>query len=377
MKILIAGLPKTGTTGLLYLIASSRATEPRLLFEPRVCPPAIDAASQNVIAKVLIRPDLNAASFAHFDKKITLVRDPRDRLVSALLYSQFHATYLADDEKVRSVRECLEKKETKPSSISISELVEVLAQANGRPGNHHPDRIKESLALFDDYVASVPDGFLYKYEDFVSGNYRPLEVFLGFPITGAAEVPDTLSRVERTRAFGDWRNWFTADDLRRFPQVLSPWLETYGYDATDWSLNTTPFIDPEHCSRYFMRLVDESRTKAAKNRPSAAKTRTGRVMRAEVQLVTGWAVGADPQLPVRLALCVNGTEVAQTVADRPRDGLRERGVHPTGMCGFRFGFEEHQLLRIGDQVAVTPVGENFRLKNSPRIVAAAPSHEAD
>src|SRR5687767_12482448 len=102
MKILIAGLGKSGTTALFYLIASSlgKGPKPKLLFEPKECPADLRSARGDVVAKVLIDPQLNAASFSHFDRKITLIRDPRDRIISALLYSQFHADYLGHDESV-------------------------------------------------------------------------------------------------------------------------------------------------------------------------------------------------------------------------------------------------------------------------------------
>ena len=129
MNILIAGQAKTGTTGLLHLISSSIGREHTIIFEPRECPSKAKQAHSNFIAKVIIKADVNLASFSHFDKKVVIFRDPRDRLISDLLYSEFHASYLLDEVRVRAVRECLEEKERRPSAISIREVVEVMGAA--------------------------------------------------------------------------------------------------------------------------------------------------------------------------------------------------------------------------------------------------------
>ena len=85
MKILIAGAPKTGTTALFYRIKNSLDGGVREMFEPRgyVAEPGDGAC--HVLAKVLLDPliDLDMESFSSFEKKIGIVRDPRDRLISA------------------------------------------------------------------------------------------------------------------------------------------------------------------------------------------------------------------------------------------------------------------------------------------------------
>jgi hypothetical protein len=240
-------------------------------------------------------------------------------------------------------------------------------------------RIPKSLGWFDQYIVSVPDSYLYKYEDFVTGKYFPLEQYLGMSLTGAAEVPDVLKRVRRTKSYGDWRNWFTEEDVQVFKPLLSPWLGRYGYDADNWTLNQDPVIEREHCSEYFMCLVDEYRknainggqaASARKQTNSVSKTNTGRIVRADPAIVAGWAIGADSDKPIRVALLVNGNEVAQTLADIPRLWLKVRGVHPTGQCGFVFSFEPGQALQIGEQVMVRPVDGDFVLENSPCVVSA-------
>jgi len=384
MKILIAGLAKTGTTGLHYLIANSIGKGPKLLFEPTECPEEYRTGSRDVIAKVLIGSNLKVASFAHFDKKITIVRDPRDRIISSLLYSQFHAEYLKDDASVKIVRDYLERKEADPSGVSIKEFFAVVASVSKNPRieKTYLNWSTQPLSWFDEYASAMPGTFFYKYEDFVSGNYAPLEAYLEMPLSGEAEVPEQLSRVERTKGYGDWRNWFTEKDVALYRPLIDPWLAKYDYDPEDWALNADPVIKKEHCSEYFMRLVGEARKHAAKsggaapaevNRQSPKKLMTGTILRAEPRMVAGWAIGNDPAQPVQVALSVNGAEIAQTLADKPRNGLKEKGVHPTGICGFVFRFPPGKALQVGDKVAVYPVDKNFDLQNSPKSITVETS----
>jgi hypothetical protein len=375
MKILIAGLAKTGTTGLLYLIVNSLKDKPRIIFEPRTCPDDLDHGS-DVIAKILIgSPGLDPAAFSHFDKKVTIVRDPRDRMISGFLYAQFHENYLDDDTSVTTVNEILKRKENNPTSVSIRQILSTIGSVTGAPkaADNKIHVIENSLARFDEYVAVNPDSLLYRYEDFVSGNFSPLEKYLGFQVAGKAEVPKHFRRVVRTKGYGDWRNWFTEEDVDKYRKMISPWLEKYGYDANDWQLSPTPVIDASHCSEYFMRLVREHRENTGRNdvvlttAPQTAVV-NGRIVRAEPRVIAGWAIGPEVEKPVRVALLLNGTQIAQVEANRLRPGLQKRGLHPTGECGFVFRFGPDESLPVGAKVVVQPVSGNGVIKNSPCII---------
>jgi hypothetical protein len=200
-----------------------------------------------------------------------------------------------------------------------------------------------------------------------------LEKYLGFQVAGKAEVPEHFQRVVRTKGYGDWRNWFTEEDVDKYRKMISPWLEKYGYDANDWQLNPAPVIDASHCSEYFMRLVREQRENTGRNDvvlttvPQPAVV-NGRIVRAEPRVIAGWAIGPEVEKPVRVALLLNGTQIAQVEANRLRPGLQKRGLHPTGECGFVFRFGPDESLPVGAKVVVQPVSGNGVIKNSPCII---------
>ena len=110
MRTVIYGLPKSGTTYLFSLLAQAMSRDKKLVesFEPR----SKDEnnrlhrhdgqfwdESENMLVKILYA-DANKnsgwegaqakKSFDYYDKKIFLIRDPRDRWISAFFYRWFY-----------------------------------------------------------------------------------------------------------------------------------------------------------------------------------------------------------------------------------------------------------------------------------------------
>jgi hypothetical protein len=99
------------------------------------------------------------------------------------------------------------------------------------------------------------------------------------------------------------------------------------------------------------------------------RLKTGKIMRAEPRRVAGWAIGADPNQPVRVVLYVNGREVARALANKPRPWLKHQGMHPTGRCGFEFQFDPERALMEGDRLRINAIGSTFESLIQARVVA--------
>src|SRR5215210_8065320 len=135
MRVVIYGLAKSGTTALFYLVKGALAPDAVCLFEPRAFDPRALRPRQlarllgrvrepDVLAKVLpFRPSepADAASFSGFDKQILIVRDPRDRVVSRLLYGVYDSTFYRRDEELAAFVGLLKRKEAGPRSVSVRE----------------------------------------------------------------------------------------------------------------------------------------------------------------------------------------------------------------------------------------------------------------
>lgn len=74
--------------------------------------------------------------------------------------------------------------------------------------------------------------------------------------------------------------------------------------------------------------------------------------------VYGWAMDSHSQAPVEVHLYVNGKWAVSGKADIFREGILNKGIHPTGYCGFQFGFNEMNLPLAPNYEFVVKVGKD-------------------
>lgn len=261
MRVLVAGQGKSGTTALFFALKRSLPPDYVCLFEPT----SYRAAGEDrVLAKIIVGDPtaVRFADFEAFDKKILVVRDPRDTLISRLLYLTYDLSFWADDAKVASFVRMLEEKRRSPSSVSVVELFEWLSNLSGKD---LLGRVKDLHRFSRDFDRLYPGYFVTRYEEFVTGNVKRLEGYLGFPLTHDGEIDPEYSRVVRRKTPGDWRNWFTAGDADYFRPIFDEHLRKYGYDM-DWEPGSNQEILREYSTDYVMRLVEEKRALASAHR---------------------------------------------------------------------------------------------------------------
>jgi len=111
MRVCVAGMGKSGTTALVYAIRAAMPADTVLLFEPRTFVPV---TAPNVAAKVLLhtKHPMPYPFYRQFERLVLIVRDPRDVLVSRLLYRAYGATsMLADPARLERYLALLRAKE--------------------------------------------------------------------------------------------------------------------------------------------------------------------------------------------------------------------------------------------------------------------------
>jgi len=108
------------------------------------------------------------------------------------------------------------------------------------------------------------DWFLFTFEKMVEKRFDALNDYLGFEVQTDASVPSASgkAKVIRKKSTGDWRHWFTKEDVEVFNPVFTPYMEFIGYDCNDWKLDPNPVIEPEFSSVYMQSLP----RRAAKNK---------------------------------------------------------------------------------------------------------------
>ena len=254
-KILIAGAPKSGTTALYYRVKQSLPDNVKDSFEP-------DDLNKNhnykdlIVKSVLIR-DLDLESLKKFDKRILIVRDPRDMLISALLYhGAFHSKISSTN--LNKCLNLLEKKEQDPHSISVKNLWDYIIDESLMM-EEFIYRLERSID-FSNYLECN----IVKYEDFIANNVNSVESYLNLKLDQKFKVPRELKRVSRSKSTENWRNWFCPEDIDHFRSMFEDYMDYFKYDREDWNLNSKPVIKTEHCSEYFINTVSERKRSESK-----------------------------------------------------------------------------------------------------------------
>lgn len=249
--ILVTGNPKTGTTAVYYSIKEVLPAESICLFEPE---------NRNLQLPEIITSPVLVKSFVpfskaydHFNKKILIIRDPRDRIISQMLYRPYNIMldkFITNEEMyermLQEMLKLLHQKEKDPGSVSVKDIRILL--------NLEPlDNLNEKLM---EYYQNRPDVFVYKYEDHIEGKLINLSQYLGFAVKKIEDVPE--KRVIRSKSYGSWRDWFTPADVAYYRPIFDNFMHMFGYDDP-WELNANPGIDPSISSRYVIKLIEEAK----------------------------------------------------------------------------------------------------------------------
>lgn len=256
MKVVIFGKYKTGTTALFYKLREAMP-EARTLFEPK----AYSGGTGEVLAKVILSPGENdCESFLGFDRRIFLVRDPRDWLVSGTLFllQQLPEIY-RDEERCRKILSLMQQKEARPWTVDFHVLMDLVVSSAKENSLSSILSWTEKLHSWSFEFEERVAGFRFYYEDLVANRYESLSRYLGLPLkTTPPQAASAHDHVLRRGGAGDWRHWFTPRDINVFKPVLAGFIERYGYDDT-WSLEERPGILPEHGTLYACRVINRRR----------------------------------------------------------------------------------------------------------------------
>jgi hypothetical protein len=262
MKVLILGLGKSGTTAMVYKVAGGL---PNCQAFSGGKPGKYIGNYENAVYKhtyeerkgksfELYREHLNKE---HYDRKIWMARDPRDAAISRMLY-RWHRGFLGRKKQFEAHLDLVLKKEQDPRSVPFYEICRYTGHNDWPRGKEDVFEEEEfRYRRMRDFVKSLGDDwFLFRYEDLVEKKFETLNAYLGFETAADAEVPvgTGKEKVVRKKAYGDWRHWFSAEDVAFFKPAYTPYMEAVGYECDDWNLNPEPVIEPEFSSEYMRGL---------------------------------------------------------------------------------------------------------------------------
>lgn len=184
----------------------------------------------------------------YYNKKIWIIRDPRDRLISAFLYRWYHK-HKRSQQKFNKTLDKVLLKESEPGSVPFYKIIECSFNLNVYLNGEK--RIVQDLIstfkLLDD------SWFILKYENFISNNITDLESYLAFGLNKKPKNNFSLNRVKRTTTLGNWKNWFTPEDIELLKPIFQPALNFFSYN-NNWSLNQHQQIDKKEASEYLIKI---------------------------------------------------------------------------------------------------------------------------
>jgi hypothetical protein len=270
-SIVILGLPKTGTSALYAAIKQER--DFLAIYEvgnERQLDYLRKAPAEHKLVKLMYpklfelgpgpgvehRRAASATAVDFFDKKILIVRDARDMLISWLLYRPFQQRNFDNAAFTDEFVAALEAKERAPGAVSVQQLYGVLdrhaiAYTRRRDFQQHFELGRQLRQIY-------PDLFVVRYEDFVDDNLDPLREYLGIDVKNKASLGAHATYNERSKSYGGWRDWFTPSDVDHYRPTFRRELMQFGYD-TDWTLAADPVIDPATSSQYVRRNLERVR----------------------------------------------------------------------------------------------------------------------
>lgn len=272
MKVLILGLGKSGTTGMVYKVAGGL---PNCHAFSGGKPGKYAGNYENAVYKHTYeeRKGKNFEVYKmhfeefHYDRKVWMARDPRDAAVSRILY-RFHKGILLNRKQFEAYFDLILKKENNPRSLPFIEICRYAGHFDwpvSREKVIEEERVR--YARMSDFVKKLgSDWCIFKYEDMVTGKFDQVNQYLGFELKSEAEVPKGTGKekVVRKKAFGDWRHWFTEEDVRLFKPAYLSYMEAVGYDCSDWALAPEPRIEPQFSSAYVKKLAAEGHSNILK-----------------------------------------------------------------------------------------------------------------
>jgi hypothetical protein len=196
-----------------------------------------------------------------FDRKIWMARDPRDVAVSEMLY-RWHKGHKGSKKQFQEHLAMVLEKEMDPKSVPFHVVCRYSSHGNWPITTDEViEKLRSRYETTHNFVKSLgAEWFIFKYEDMIFKNYDALHEYLGFEIDDDAQIPSTTKKkkVARKKAMGDWRHWFTEEDVELFKPALLPYMESIGYDCNDWALDPNPEIDPQVSSLYIKGLARQN-----------------------------------------------------------------------------------------------------------------------
>jgi hypothetical protein len=257
-NIVVFGRGKSGTTALYFRIKNSLRDDYTCLFEPfkKTSPENVYNCLKNRTSFLVKNVNINVNKcFSNFDKKVHIIRDPRDRLISRLLFiggTLAPKVGVKSTEEIKRMLDLIKEKENDPQSVTV---VDLFNEIYSMKKEEVRDWVTLDCHRVFNFEESIKDSFLIKYEDFIVDNVQSLEEYLEFKLSDDNHIDEQYAHIARSKCSGSWRNWFTEEDVEFFEPLMRDYMMKYHY--CNWELPSAQVISPETSSEYFAKMLDK------------------------------------------------------------------------------------------------------------------------
>ncbi len=264
MRILIYSLGKSGTTALAYAINNAFAHY-SLILEPEQLN-NVDYSDDNLIVKSIYgdRWKKDVDYFTKFDKKILLLRNPLDRIISYLLYMPYNGDGFSDDRNAYKYIDLLMKKANAPELVGVNDIDRCFKNVTERSSLIRAVA-KQSNSIYD-LAQNTQEFFLLKYEDFIQNNLQGLSGYLGREIFNQVKVSKQFARTERSKSFDNYKYFFLNQEIHSILEPLKSFNNMFEYafdlDHLNSSVGEKPSaLSAELTYNYTIKVINEYRSR--------------------------------------------------------------------------------------------------------------------
>jgi hypothetical protein len=257
MHIVVVGPAKSGTTALYFAVLKSLQGRVFTLFEPQTAPQMEAvfgvADHDHTLTKVLLGEAVNShIDFTAADKIVFLSRDPRDNVISRLLYRAVLFKRSGDLDAFMEYDALIRAKvDGKP--IAVKNIFQESLRLTGAAHEWSGLGLKWACDHALRFVQDVDNCFVLKFEDLVDGHLTALSAYLGIEVKRKTRVAEHYKRVERSRSYGEWVHWFTPSDVEFYRPLFAEYMEFFGYDD-DYSLESKRAISRRNSIDYIQQF---------------------------------------------------------------------------------------------------------------------------
>lgn len=224
------------------------------IFEPQRVYPILRLKnydfSESFVTKIMVSRMLSERSNFHlnwFDKKIVLVRDVKDLMISELLFRPMVAPLQVTAEALTEFLALIKEKEANPQGRSVLELHRRADELgiSGMNWEVYRSNLHHLIKVRDAYECAV-----VHFEDFARGDYSAFRQILSIPIGPANLEGGWVSHIQRKGQSGEWKKWFTPEDMDFSRDFFQEYGATFSYNLADSVEYNTSALDAQYGSEY-------------------------------------------------------------------------------------------------------------------------------